>query len=458
MMRSEMNQATNLQHSQALQGAKDGGNSFRTSRESQPPDAVAKERQIFVSKLRAGLKFSNLRVALTMARWRLTSQFFAQYYHVNLLVECKQNLRGARGAMSPRSNLSTNSMSHQHAEQNGKCGHENGARRRIAAIVASLLYTWLEQRCGEWNADEMQRELIEGFDSFANEPSSEKDAVPVGKSKKKKKKGGNKPSNNQIPGQLNNSAALEEEKVACNPAVISDQMSSMEQSSVEDPARNDTGTLTDGKAPILGNEDESFISVTPKKAKVTSKSKHTKTSLPSKDGSQSNTNMDMQVPGNRASLTTCFSTAMSGTETNEETYFGQEREKDIRNVDFVAAEKENFSTDKGTQQKHNTNVQHKKMASISKAKDNAVAQDNGNESKTSGAERKITNYESSGHAKSFEQAAVRSPDTPVVKSTSSAYGFDSANASVFLIHRMAISSRASCKNLPSHLSAKTVYL
>lgn len=158
---------------------------------------AAKQKRIFILKTNATYKFTNALVALNLARWRLTSQFYAQYYHLQLLIQWR--LRDVDAAspktiISTGSSLSTRSM--LQGDMNGVCGQQVGAQRRLCAIISSLLYKWLEERCMEWNADETQRELLEGFDLFSEIPSSisnDKDSAGV-KAKKKKKKTASKAS------------------------------------------------------------------------------------------------------------------------------------------------------------------------------------------------------------------------------------------------------------------------
>ena len=67
-----------------------------------------------------------------------------------------------------------------------------GRDRRVACLIAAMLYGWLQDRCVEWNAELRQKEILAAMENdeefFANDPSSlEKESSKS--SKKKKKKG-----------------------------------------------------------------------------------------------------------------------------------------------------------------------------------------------------------------------------------------------------------------------------
>ena len=69
-----------------------------------------------------------------------------------------------------------------------------GRDRRVACLIAAMLYGWLQDRCVEWNAELRQKEVLAAMENdeqfFANDPSPlEKES---GKSSKKKKKKGKK--------------------------------------------------------------------------------------------------------------------------------------------------------------------------------------------------------------------------------------------------------------------------
>ena len=124
---------------------------------------------MFLNKSAASLRYTSLISRLSLKKWRLVSQFYAQFTHVRLALD------------------TTNSNGNSQKTIHNYCGGAHGGKRRITAIAASLIYRWFEQRCLEWNAEELQRELLEGFEDV-DVYKEGKSNVTGSKAKKKKKK------------------------------------------------------------------------------------------------------------------------------------------------------------------------------------------------------------------------------------------------------------------------------
>jgi hypothetical protein len=73
---------------------------------------------------------------------------------------------------------------------NGESCHGGGSRRRIACILATLLYKWLEDRCKEWHSELTQKEILDSMNDIVvlNDADSNDIALKPSKPSKKKKK------------------------------------------------------------------------------------------------------------------------------------------------------------------------------------------------------------------------------------------------------------------------------